>query len=1263
MSEGTASSETLRGQLERTGFAYRRMERSVRDATTAVRSHAEEEIKAQSRNRFGGWQGPGRWAARNLGALTPLGTVTPTLVIPLGTALTTMGQGVAALTQSLWLLPTATSAAAAGFGTMKMATMGLSDALTAMMDVNNPDKFATQLALLSPAAQQFVLSVQQLMPAFMEIRNAVQSTFFTGIPQMINRLARTYRDAFGNMSVGIAKVFNDMLVSVGNTLMAPGVQRSMAMLFDNIVKSFQALTPMVGPIVSAFAQVAGIGSQILPDITREITNLVLQFTLFIDRAARSGDLKKWMNDGWAAIKAVGEVLAHLGRVFYDIFGLHGQRDIDQFKATMNGLITGLGIVIGSLQKFFEGLASIIQIIADWPVGKLLGVINDHLGGIETTLASVIGLMLTAKIGVTVAEWITKLAEFSRTLRDARVAAAELNAVTTTGNIASGASGVAGAAAGGAGAAAGGARAAAGGAGAALGIGAGIWSAGGLINAFSSAVDGFIQTLNHGGGAVEGFANSVRSFTAELNLPGLGWLLNRLLPGGTRRVPWPGGKPQQPMAPGTPLGDVLFPGISPPTPGMKPGPDLGPLGQVMFPGGIPGVQTPLNEPIWGTGQPPNPLSAMNQPWMDIPLYPDNGLPVPVPNPGGGSRPNIPLSQYSLQNIPLGQFPGAQWAPPNAESLMSQLTPAQLAQKGYGYVVDQQAVFDAQSRLESVRNSVEEARARRLELEQDNTATEQDKIKAQNNIVEQERNFLKAQVDYLEAQRGTWKKINDSIRDQTNMLEGLGAQIDADFGISKGLPGIAENLTKFLANLVAAPVYGALAGVRAAGGELGGGRGLVGAAALGGMFGPQYMQPSQISVSGSGQVSMPIPTTGPGAGTNIFGGPPGAAPGPAGTGWGPSVATAPGAGPGWVPAPGVGAGAGGGRKFGPGQGQSPRPGESARDYAHRVMMPYWRSQGYDVSDHAADQYKEHQYGALDIMVPDIATGNQVLQQVLSDPNVYGAIFNRQSYGYGQGLGPRNYTGPNPHTDHVHAWWRPGNQGNINPGGIAPGGMQNFAPLTPAGGDGASLPALPLTPGGYAPPGTGPTQVGAVVPPPVGTGGGFGGASGGLLGLISGAVSTAISAGGMGADLAGAMGGGSAGAAVAGALAQIGIDEINRAIAFGGQAVGILTSGLMETFLPTGGSELANNNWLTRIVGGIVGMRPLLPNFANISGAASAVNQEGMGHLGNNPQGTPGPGNQVNVQYNSYNQTEDENGKALAYHIGKSAGTPMPSMGRGR
>lgn len=153
-----------------------------------------------------------------------------------------------------------------------------------------------------------------------------------------------------------------------------------------------------------------------------------------------------------------------------------------------------------------------------------------------------------------------------------------------------------------------------------------------------------------------------------------------------------------------------------------------------------------------------------------------------------------------------------------------------------------------------------------------------------------------------------------------------------------------------------------------------------------------------------------------------------------------------------------------------------GGSARQFAHDSMMPYWQDKGFVVGDHAADKHGEHQNGALDIMVPSIEEGNAVLQKVLSDPNVYGAIFNNQAFGYGQGSTPRPYSGgftgndTQDHKDHVHVWYKPGGDNNIAPILLPPPAAG--APAAPAPPAPPAAPGGPGIPGLFPPPAPGPT-----------------------------------------------------------------------------------------------------------------------------------------------------------------------------------------------
>mgnify|MGYP003607090970 CR=1 FL=1 len=172
-------------------------------------------------------------------------------------------------------------------------------------------------------------------------------------------------------------------------------------------------------------------------------------------------------------------------------------------------------------------------------------------------------------------------------------------------------------------------------------------------------------------------------------------------------------------------------------------------------------------------------------------------------------------------------------------------------------------------------------------------------------------------------------------------------------------------------------------------------------------------------------------------------------------------------------------GGGHFFAP---QGARSGASPRDFAHQSMMPFWQSQGFQVGDHGADKYVEHQNGALDVMVPSIAAGAQVLKQVLSDPNVYGAIFNNQTFGYGHGKTPQDYTAGHTgdptqdHQDHVHIWYKPGGKNNI-----AGGGMQHWGPQ---GGMSANGPGDAGSFDNISPLPVGPTMAPGLAPGPVGS-----------------------------------------------------------------------------------------------------------------------------------------------------------------------------------
>ncbi|ASZ73009.1 tape measure protein [Mycobacterium phage Geralt] len=529
----------------------------------------------------------------------------------------------------------------------------------------------------------------------------------------------------------------------------------------------------------------------------------------------------------------------------------------------------------------------------------------------------------------------------------------------------------------------------------------------------------------------------------------------------------------------------------------------------------------------------------------------------------------------------------------------------------------AVFSAESSYLDARHKLAEKRARAAQLEQSTEATEEDRLKARNDVIEAERDLQAAEMRMSDARANQYEKLTKQTDQHAKDLGQIGAKLDQDFGISKGLAGIAENITKFVANLAAAPLLGQLQAISAYN-PTQGGHGLMGVLGAQGVFGPQYQnnqydRGSYPSAGAAGVSMTPI----------------GAYPGDAAL-----LAN--------VPA---------GRYT---QEQRGDLTQGLADCSSAVedlvnLMDGRPTTGASMSTHNADEWLTARGFVKGMGGPgDFRVGFNSSHMQATLPG--GTPFNwgSDSAAARRGIGGTGADDPS-FTSH---YYRPvtsvpggsaaaaGAPGLYSPQNTNP--ALNNPPAPVSSGAWATNPApLPTTGGGGGPMAAGApqglftggptntTNIGANVAPYAGSGsGGIGMDGGGALGM-------AVQAGGMALD---------AMAPGAGQAAQTGVKLINRAIEYGGQVAAIGAQGLMETFLPTGGSDLANNNWITRIAGGLAGAAPALPNLA---GQASQQRKD------IDPQATGQGQTQVNqgdtnITVNNQRATEDGTGRDIAYHL---------------
>lgn len=589
-------------------------------------------------------------------------------------------------------------------------------------------------------------------------------------------------------------------------------------------------------------------------------------------------------------------------------------------------------------------------------------------------------------------------------------------------------------------------------------------------------------------------------------------------------------------------------------------------------------------------------------------------------------DAPTSAWSLDSVPLGKFPGE-------EGISGRQTPAAgpapaaggqprimwgsggdpYAKPGYGYYqVDQGRVFDAESSQLSAKTSLQNARFHLLEVEAKADASEQEKYNARAQLVQAGRALTSAEAKLAEAQQGTWKKMQSAANSFSTGMDQIGAALDKDFGISKGLPGLAENLTKFLANMAFAPMLGQLSAISAANPSKGG-YGAMGILGAQGAFGPQY--------------------------TGVA---PGASYGPQGIG---------------PAALGGGMGAYGG------------------DAALLANVPAGR---YEKPEDPAVWDLNKGLADCSSAVEDLVNtmdGRPTGGRSMSTGNAAEWLTQR---GFLPGMGGDGdfRVGFNP--SHMQATLPGGTNFNWGSDSAAAqrgmdGGRGAYDPAftshyyRPAGSPSAP-PAPPYRPAGPAAPaaaGYAPltdaamTNPGLTNPMPMGAGGGgWGGPTGPAQGWSPSQPGTRIGGvepasgsgkGGVGMTPGGtldtAMGVAASGldlmAPGAGQAAQTGMKLANRAIQFGGQAAGIGAQGLIDTLLPTGGSELANKSWVTKILGGIAGAAPALPNMAGKATAEKNPGQSGQGQQ----QGPVDRSTHISVTNNR--ATEDGTGRDIAYH----------------
>jgi hypothetical protein len=870
--DSSVSSEALAIQIGKINKAFLAQKRIVKDSNAALNDYykqqelagqrAEERKRArEARDRAKlKPQSAGQYIARNIGALTPLGTLSPTAILPVAAIMATVAEAAVTASQSIALLPAVAYAATAGIATLTVGMWGFGDALGSMGD---PEKFAEALYRLSPNAQQAALSLKNLVDGPLgDLKRATQDALFADVSPTLQALAQTFGPTLKTMMTSIATSFNQMFTGISFQFMTPETQQRVSAIAANVASMFDRIRPGVLALTNAFTKIAETGSGFLPGLADGFTNLMVTFDNFITRAQEDGSLQNFMQKGIDAVKAISKFLFGLGQQIYNVFG---NKSPQEFLV----LLDKVADVAVWLFKLFEGVAD----AAAWLLPILDSLIGQTIGWKNAVLL-LAGAWSVVKLWQ-ILKWVTDvkavlpglIAGFKTfagriglmSSASAAVAASGAAVTSTAKNV--------------------GANTATAFAGAGTKAGKG----------FSSKLSTAIGSFNWAGvGAAVGLSIAT-PILSSLDRKFNEWIASKQdnpqgymndynkkqdekifptwVPFLSAYEDWIRGLTDSPAPPTPPSRDSFYKdwyprGENPAGPTMPEWPEVPPgYNDYEFP--LPGT---VIDPK--TGKALTESELLDKYRGELPR--ESYAVDPFTNPITGQKitPMLPMGANGMPEYPTGGTPGT---PSIRGPVMPQYNSfGQLT--GYGAnMVDPQEVFDAQLAVVDRATDLEEANKDLLAAKQSGLLSEEEIHDLERKVLDGRLQLHKALVGLGKAQAGDVEKLKTETENARDSLGDFGAEIDKDFGISKGLTGIAENITKFLANLAFAPVFGAIRGAQAGLGfpqGEGAGSGLAGMAASSmGYYKNGPLDPGRETVAGAPAYA---PSGSPGYSPNWYGG---------------------------------------------------------------------------------------------------------------------------------------------------------------------------------------------------------------------------------------------------------------------------------------------------------------------------------------------------------------------------------------------------------
>ncbi|MFJ4649470.1 hypothetical protein ACIP6Q_39050 [Streptomyces bobili] len=367
-----ASTRQAAAQLDEILAAARRVD----DTDVTVDVDVDED-RVDRANRLGGALGRLAGMAGSLGGVAAsLGKVG----LAVGTALPAAGAlatTLANVAPAAGVAVTGMAAVALAQGTIKLASVGMSDALSAALDPSKSEEFAESLEKLSPSAAKFATTVRDMSPALRSMQQAVQEEVFRGLGDNLKATATSVLPVLRKNLLNSATALGDMAAGAMGAARDLADNGTLGKALGSASTGLRNLSGVPGLVVTGLGQIAAAAGPSFERLTSGAAHAAAGIGERLGKAFESGAMQK-------AIEQAMSLLRQLATVAGNVFSIVGSV-FNAMPSDGGGMITVLRDITGEIAK----------IAASTEVQSALRTLFETIGTLGATAAPLLGQALSA----------------------------------------------------------------------------------------------------------------------------------------------------------------------------------------------------------------------------------------------------------------------------------------------------------------------------------------------------------------------------------------------------------------------------------------------------------------------------------------------------------------------------------------------------------------------------------------------------------------------------------------------------------------------------------------------------------------------------------------------------------------------------------------------------------------------------------------------------------------------------------------------------